>query len=114
MPSATTASGNLASTIKPLDTSRLPGLQSLLDHAQDDAASADATLADLDGDLLANAPATHDAPAPDHYRIHTFAEWRTQTPSAAQPPALAIPYSLPRRRSCQGRTSHCPTRHGKG
>ncbi|MFE3433863.1 TerD family protein [Streptomyces sp. NPDC059171] len=85
----TTASGNLASAIKPLDTSRLPGLQSLLDHAQDDAASVDATLADLDGDLLANASATHGAP--DHYRIHTFAEWRTQTPLAAQPPAMGQP-----------------------
>ncbi len=85
----TTASGNLASAIKPLDTSRLPGLQSLLDHARDDAASVDATLADLDGDLLANAPATHGAP--DHYRIHTFAEWRTQTPLAAQSPAMGQP-----------------------
>ncbi|MFE2141767.1 TerD family protein [Streptomyces sp. NPDC059456] len=87
----TTASGNLASTIKPLDTSRLPGLRSLLDHAQDDATSVDATLAGLDGDLLANAPATHDASAPDHYRIHTFAEWRNQTPSVAQPPAMGQP-----------------------
>ncbi|MFD4863957.1 TerD family protein [Streptomyces sp. NPDC058412] len=87
----TTASGNLASTIKPLDTSRLPGLQSLLDHAQDDAVSVDATLAGLDGDLLANTPDAHGAPAPDHYRIHTFAEWRTQTPSAAQPPAMSQP-----------------------
>lgn len=87
----TTASGNLASTIKPLDTSRLPGLQSLLDHAQDDAGTVDATLAGLDVNLLANVPSTHDAPAPDHYRIHTFAEWTTQTPSAAQPPAMGQP-----------------------
>ncbi|MFE1409903.1 TerD family protein [Streptomyces sp. NPDC058746] len=98
---STTASGNLSSTIKPLDTSRLPGLQSLLDHAQDEAASVDATLAGLDGDLLANVPATHDAPAADHYRIHTFAEWRAaQTRSAAQPrvideqPILAAPAVL--------------------
>ncbi|MER5304282.1 TerD family protein [Streptomyces lasiicapitis] len=88
---STTASGNLSSTVKPLDTSRLPGLQSLLDHAQDDAASADATLAGLDGDLRANVPATSDAPTPDHYRIHPFVEWRTQTPSAAPPPASGEP-----------------------
>ncbi|MFC4608771.1 hypothetical protein ACFO9E_13205 [Streptomyces maoxianensis] len=69
----TTASGSLSSTIKPLDTSRLSGLQSLLDHAQDEAASVDSTLAGLDGDLRANVPAT-DAPASDHYRIRTFAE----------------------------------------
>ncbi|MEV0442219.1 TerD family protein [Streptomyces spectabilis] len=87
----TTASGNLSSAIKPLDTSRPPGLQSLLDHAQDDAASVDATLADLDGDLRATVPATPGAPAPDHYRIRTFAEWRTQTPSVAPPPAGGEP-----------------------
>ncbi|MFD9601303.1 hypothetical protein, partial [Streptomyces sp. NPDC059970] len=83
----TTASGNLSSTIKPLDTSRLSGLQSLLDHAQDDAA----TLAGLDSDLRANVPATPDAPAPDHYRIRTFTEWKNQVPSAAQPPATRSP-----------------------
>ncbi|WP_261993533.1 TerD family protein [Streptomyces sp. 3211.6] len=88
---STTASGNLSSTIKPLDISRLPGLQSLLDHAQDEAASVDTTLAGLDGDLLANVPAAHDARAADHYRIHTFAEWRAQTPSAAQPPVISEP-----------------------
>ncbi|MFI0200567.1 MULTISPECIES: TerD family protein [Streptomyces] len=87
----TTASGNLSNTIKPLDISRLSGLQSLLDHAQDEAASVDATLAGLDGDLLGNVPAAHDAPAADHYRIHTFAEWRAQTPSAAQPPVIGEP-----------------------
>lgn len=43
---ATTASGNPSSTIKPLDTSRLPRLQHLLDHAQDDT-----TMAGLDNDL---------------------------------------------------------------
>ncbi|XEC28378.1 TerD family protein [Streptomyces fradiae] len=88
---ATTASGNLSSTIKPLDTSRLPGLQSLLDHAQDDATSVDATLAGLDGDLLANVPATHHVPTPDPYVIHTFAEWRAQAPSPAQLPATGEP-----------------------
>lgn len=88
---ATTASGNFSSTIKPLDTSRLPGLQSLLDHAQDDAASVDATLAGLDGDLLANVPAPHNAPAPDHYRIRTFAEWRAQGPSTSQSPTAGEP-----------------------
>ncbi|MFJ1550814.1 TerD family protein [Streptomyces sp. NPDC088246] len=87
----TTASGNLSSTIKPLDTSRLSGLQSLLDHAQDDAATADATLAGLDGDLRANVPATPDAPAPDHYQIRTFAEWKNQVPPSAQPPATGDP-----------------------
>ncbi|MGW3247733.1 TerD family protein [Streptomyces sp. NPDC001070] len=81
----TTASGNLSSSIKPLDTSRLPGLQSLLDHAQDDAASADATLADLDTDLRANVPGGHAAPPPDPYRIRPFAEWRNQTTTPLAP-----------------------------
>lgn len=88
---ATTASGNLSSTIKPLDTTRLPGLQSLLDHAQDDAASADTTLAGLDSDLRANSPATTDAPPPDHYRIRTFPEWKSQATSAVPPPAVGEP-----------------------
>lgn len=88
---ATTASGNLSSTIKPLDISRLPGLQSLLDHARDEAASVDSTLAGLDGDLRANVPATPHVPASDHYRIRTFAEWKTQASSTVQPPALGEP-----------------------
>ncbi|WP_317441965.1 TerD family protein [Streptomyces collinus] len=86
----TTASGNLSSTIKPLDTSRLPGLHSLLNYAQDDPGRGDATLADLDGDLRANVPGAHSAPPPDHYRIRPFAEWKNQqTPSA--PPSMAPP-----------------------
>ncbi|MFD3416187.1 TerD family protein [Streptomyces cyaneofuscatus] len=92
---ATTASGNLSSTIKPLDTSRVSGLQSLLDHAQDDAATSDSTLAGLDGDLRANTPATPDTPAPDHYRIRTFTEWRTLAPSAAQAPVTGEPAPSP-------------------
>ncbi|MFJ8111627.1 TerD family protein [Streptomyces sp. NPDC096132] len=91
----TTASGNLSSTIKPLDTSRLPGLQCLLDHAQDDAESGDATLAGLDGDLRANTPAAHSAPLPDHYRIHSVAEWKTQTACPTPPPTPAAPTHAP-------------------
>ncbi|MDX3854093.1 TerD family protein [Streptomyces sp. AK02-01A] len=95
----TTASGNLSSTIKPLDTTRLPGLQSLIDHAQDDAASSgDATLASLDGDLRANDPAAHGTPVQDHYRIHSFAEWKSRTVPTQHPapttPALSAPTAL--------------------
>jgi hypothetical protein len=90
----TTASGNLSSTIKPLDTSRLPGLQGLLDHAQDDAGSGDATLAGLDGDLRANVPAAHHAPPQDHYRILPFAEWKSQS-APAQAPAPTAPDRTP-------------------
>ncbi|MEU5313640.1 TerD family protein [Streptomyces sp. NPDC021562] len=90
----TTASGNLSSSIKPLDTSRLPGLQSLLDHAQDDAGSGDATLAGLDGDVRANVPAAHAAPLPDRYRIRPFAEWKTQT-APPTPPVPAAPAHAP-------------------
>ncbi|MEU5690049.1 TerD family protein [Streptomyces venezuelae] len=92
---ATTASGNLSSTIKPLDTSRVSGLQSLLDHAQDDAATSDSTLAGLDGDLRATPPTAPDTPAPDHYRIRTFAEWKTHAPTTAQPPVTSEPASTP-------------------
>ncbi len=91
----TTASGNLSSAVKPLDTSRLPGLQSLLDHAQDDTGSGDATLAGLDGDLRANVPAAHSAPLPDPYRIRPFAEWKSQTAAPTPPPAPAAATSPP-------------------
>ncbi|MEV6833821.1 TerD family protein [Streptomyces sp. NPDC051133] len=91
----TTASGNLSSAVKPLDTSRLPGLQSLLDHAQDDTGSGDATLTGLDGDLRANVPATHSGPLPDHYRIRPFAEWRSQTTPLTPLTAPAAPTHTP-------------------
>ena len=87
----TTASGNLSSAIKPLDTSRLPGLQSLLDHAQDDNTSPDATLAGLDGDLRTNAPTAHGTPASDHYRIRPFAEWKSRTALTQPLPPPAAP-----------------------
>ncbi|WP_326818634.1 TerD family protein [Streptomyces sp. NBC_01762] len=96
---ATTASGNLSSTIKPLDTTRLPGLQSLLAHAQDDTApSSNATLANLDGDLRSNIPAAPNTPVQDHYRIRSFAEWKNQTIPVQQPspgtPAASAPTAL--------------------
>ncbi|MFE1854706.1 TerD family protein [Streptomyces sp. NPDC059489] len=91
----TTASGNLSSTIKPLDTSRLPGLQSLLDHAQDDTGSGDATLAGLDADLRANAPTAPSTPPPDHYRIRPFAEWKSQTTPRTPPSAPTAPVHAP-------------------
>ncbi|WNM32621.1 TerD family protein [Streptomyces sp. Li-HN-5-11] len=99
----TTASGNLSSNIKPLDTSRLPGLQSLLDHAQDDSGSGDATLAGLDGDLRANIPDTHSAPPPDPYRIRSVAEWKSQTTPLTPPPDPAAPTRTP------APPSHAPT-----
>jgi stress response protein SCP2 len=92
----TTASGNLSSTIKPLDTSRLPGLQNLLDHAQDDAGSGDTSLADLDGDLRTNTPSAHHAPTQDHYRIRLFAEWKGQTTPAQSPAPTAPGHTTPK------------------
>ncbi|MFK0160068.1 TerD family protein [Streptomyces sp. NPDC090493] len=89
----TTASGNVSSAVKPLDTSRLPGLQGLLDHAQDDAGSDEATLADLDGDLRANVPAAHTAPLPDRYRIRPFAEWKAQTAPLTPPAPAGQPHT---------------------
>ncbi|MFE0520785.1 TerD family protein [Streptomyces sp. NPDC058954] len=92
----TTASGNLSSTIKPLDTSRVPGLQDLLDNAQDEPDSSTATLADLDRTLGANTPPDSGTPAVDPYRLTPFAEWKHATltttpqlpplPPAPQPP----------------------------
>ncbi len=99
----TTASGNLSSTVRPLDTGRLPGLQNLLDHARDDAGPAHsgdpalAGLADLDGDLRADSPTGHREAAQDHYRIRSFAEWRNGTapgPRPSAPPVRTAPTTL--------------------
>ncbi|MDX3098414.1 TerD family protein [Streptomyces sp. ME01-24h] len=82
----TTVAGNLSSTIKPLDTSRLPGLRSLLDHAHDEATPGDATLSGLDTDLRTDVPGAHRDLPPDPYRIRPFAEWRSQTSTPSAPP----------------------------
>ncbi|MEU6242675.1 TerD family protein [Streptomyces sp. NPDC047024] len=94
----TTLAGNLSSTLKPLDVSRLPGLRSLLESAQDDSAgdadgsvTGDAPLAGLDGDLRANVPDAHSAVLPDPYRIRPFAEWKQQAaPPQGRTPATAL------------------------
>ncbi|MFI6284166.1 TerD family protein [Streptomyces sp. NPDC051018] len=78
-----TASGNVSSTVRPLDTRGLPGLQELLDHAEDEAAPGGSTLAGLDIGL-------HDRrdpePPSDPYWIMPFAQWREEivaSPTAA-------------------------------
>ncbi|MGV9340854.1 TerD family protein [Streptomyces sp. NPDC003688] len=93
----TTVAGNLSSTLKPLDVSRLPGLRSLLEGAQDDSAgdaddsvTGDATLAGLDGDLRANVPDAHSAALPDPYRIRPFAEWKQQDAPQGRTLATAL------------------------
>ncbi|WP_225860577.1 TerD family protein [Streptomyces triticiradicis] len=90
----TTASGNFSSTIKPLSTTRVPGLQDLLDHAQDEPDSSGATLADLDITLGANTQPGDSSPLTDPYRIRPFAEWKHQEPTAA-PPLLPAPSTAP-------------------
>lgn len=90
----TTASGNLSNTIKPLDTTRVPGLQDLLDHAQDESDAGEPSLADLDISLGANTPPEGATPVVDPYRIKPFAEWRQET-SAAPPPIPTLPPAAP-------------------
>lgn len=90
----TTASGNLSSTIKPLDASRVPGLQDLLDHAQDEPDAGEPSLADLDRTLGANTPPDNGAPAGAPYRITPFAAWKhthlnAPSPAPVPPPAAA-------------------------
>lgn len=88
----TTASGNLSSTVKPLDARRIAGLQDLLDNAQDEADSP--TLADLDRTLGSPIPPVGPAPAGGPYRLVPFAEWKHTAASATlsppgQPPLVA-------------------------
>ncbi|MCG7210205.1 TerD family protein [Streptomyces arenae] len=88
----TTASGNLSSAIKRLDTTRVPGLQDLLDHAQDEPDAGEPSLADLDITLGANTHRDERNPAVDPYRIKSFAEWRqeiSETFSTPPPPPTA-------------------------
>ncbi|WP_449348520.1 TerD family protein [Streptomyces shaanxiensis] len=86
----TTASGNLSSTFKPLDTTRVTGLQALLDCAQDDSVG-EPSLADLDVTLGANTPPDPRAAVGDPYRIRAFGEWKQQTLSPAPPAPTAPP-----------------------
>ncbi|NUR00726.1 MAG: hypothetical protein HOY79_30630 [Streptomyces sp.] len=90
----TTASGNLSSAIKPLETSRVPGLQDLLDHAQDEPGAGEPSLADIDVALGAGASPDDRTPLTDPYRIKPFAEWKQET-SAGPPPVPATPPALP-------------------
>jgi len=99
----TTASGNLSAAIRPLDTSRLPGLQNLLDHAQDEASSTGAPLADLDNGLLTNTPDDRSESTQNLYPIRSFADWKGQSalsqpapaassaPNPASPPTPLVP-----------------------
>ncbi|MGW1890629.1 TerD family protein [Streptomyces sp. NPDC002004] len=90
----TTASGNLSSTIKPLDTTRVPGLQDLLDHAQDEPDSGETALADLDISLGGNTTSGAGSPVIDPYRIKPFAEWKQEAP-ASLPPMPPAPPAAP-------------------
>jgi stress response protein SCP2 len=81
----TTASGSFSSVLKPLDAARVPGLQELLDGAQDDPDSGEPSLADLDNTLGADTPPGRRTTIGDPYRIRPFAEWRNQTLAQPQP-----------------------------
>ncbi|MFF0631636.1 TerD family protein [Nocardia sp. NPDC004151] len=78
----TSASGRTARTIKALDIDNLPGLRSLLDHAQDDSGPDDVMLGGIDGDLLDNQSRSVGS-STDPYAFRSFAEWRNQP---VQPP----------------------------
>lgn len=87
----TTSSGNLSSTLKPLDAARVSGLQDLLDGAQDDPESDEPSLADLDIALGTNTPPGNPATVDEPYRIRPFAEWKQQTPARPHPAPVVPP-----------------------
>ncbi|WP_433466493.1 TerD family protein [Spirillospora sp. CA-128828] len=86
----TTASGNLSTKVKPLDTDRVAGLRTLLESLQDEAEPAAASLARIDTDMAAaSAPPQ---PPGDPYQLTPFAQWKQQTaPPPPQPPPSPIP-----------------------
>ncbi|WP_217919845.1 TerD family protein [Actinomadura sp. BRA 177] len=74
----TTASGNLSTSVKPLDTTKIPGLEALLAQIED----------------VPEAPPEPTTPPPsDPYALKSFAEWKQTTapapPSQPQPAAPA-------------------------
>ncbi|GAA4383929.1 hypothetical protein GCM10023088_51620 [Actinomadura verrucosospora] len=69
----TTASGNLSTKVKPLDTDKVAGLRTLLASLQDDAEPATASLARIETGM-ANAPVPPQPPAADHYQLTPFAQ----------------------------------------
>ncbi len=70
----TTASGNLSTSVKPLDTTKIPGLETLLARIED----------------VPEAPPEPAAPPPsDPYAIRPFTEWKQAT--APAPPLQAPP-----------------------
>ncbi|WP_328828477.1 TerD family protein [Streptomyces sp. NBC_00252] len=89
----TTASGNPSTTLRQLDTTRIAGLQSLLEGAQDDSSSGEPSLADLDIALGANTLPDLGAAVGDPYRIRMFAEWTQGTLSP--PPVPVAPPATP-------------------
>lgn len=88
----TTASGNTASTIKALNTSGMPGLQALLEHAQDDTASDETALADLEDDLREDSPPPGES-STDPFHFRSFTEWKEHSAPAPAPPAPAPPHA---------------------
>ncbi|MEO3973718.1 TerD family protein [Streptomyces sp. CAU 1734] len=81
-----TAAGNISSTVKPLNTRRLPGLRDLLDHVRDEPDSGGSTLAGLNIGLRDGAPDSERERTADPYWIMPFAQWRERviaSPTAA-------------------------------
>ncbi|MFF3494550.1 TerD family protein [Streptomyces sp. NPDC002795] len=78
----TTATGNVSSTVRPLDTGRTPGLQDVLDHAREQQDTDEGSLGDLDIALGAGQPDGGPAAGTDPFRIRPFAEWKQETHTA--------------------------------
>ncbi|MER6808791.1 TerD family protein [Spirillospora sp. NPDC000708] len=88
----TTASGNLSTKVKPLDTDKVTGLRTLLESLQDEAEPAAASLARIDTDMAA-APAPQ-APA-DPYQLTPFDQWHQWKQQTAPPPPHPQPSPMP-------------------
>ncbi|MBO2450905.1 TerD family protein [Actinomadura barringtoniae] len=86
----TTSSGNLSTTIKPLNADRIPGLQALLDNAVDESATNASPLAEIESQLRPrpDGPAGGQSTA-DPYSLQSFEAWKQA--SSATPPAPPAP-----------------------
>ncbi|MFF0450778.1 TerD family protein [Streptomyces sp. NPDC004609] len=90
-----TAAGNISSTVRPLDTRGLPGLQELLDHAEDDPDPGASTLAHLDIGLRDRPSYGDTEPPSDPYWIMPFAQWREGIVASPTAPTVVMQRQVP-------------------
>ncbi|WP_167336892.1 TerD family protein [Rhodococcoides fascians] len=87
----TTASGNLSSSVKPLDIDRIPGLAELLDTTDDD--STTNPISEIDAALTPHNQPTDAPTCDDPYAPIPFSQWVLHQSSQSLPPISPPPHA---------------------